>query len=95
MTEPMPSKWERRENKVRSKRDGKLSRKIMNRSRDKVKTRENSKAFSKEIRLIYEANTNRARDLGIFGVPSFIVENEIFWGDDRLEDAIAFSSRHL
>ncbi len=48
----MPSKWERRENKVRSKRDGKLSRKIMNRSRDKVKTRENSKAFSKEMRKI-------------------------------------------
>ena len=52
MTESMPSKWERRENKVRSKRDGKLSRKIMNRSRDKVKTRENSKAFSKEMRKI-------------------------------------------
>ena len=52
VTEPMPSKWERRENKVRSKRDGNLSRKIMNRSRDKVKTRENSKAFSKEMRKI-------------------------------------------
>ena len=50
----MPSKWERRENKVRSKRDGKLSRKIMNRSRDKVKTRENSKAFSKEMRKIHK-----------------------------------------
>ena len=36
----------------------------------------------------YNANTVEALALGIFGAPSFIVENEIFWGDDRLEDAI-------
>ena len=34
------------------------------------------------------ANTEEALALGIFGAPSFSVENEIFWGDDRLEDAI-------
>ena len=27
----------------------------------------------------------------IFGSPSFIVKNEIFWGDDRMEDAIKWS----
>ena len=32
--------------------------------------------------------TNDAYEKGIFGAPSFSVENEIFWGDDRLEDAI-------
>ena len=32
--------------------------------------------------------TERARTLGIFGAPSFIVDEELFWGDDRLEDAI-------
>ena len=36
----------------------------------------------------YNANTKEALTKGIFGAPSFTVENEIFWGDDRLEDAI-------
>ncbi|MEI1278766.1 2-hydroxychromene-2-carboxylate isomerase [Leptospira venezuelensis] len=35
-------------------------------------------------------NTEQARKLGIFGAPSFIANGELFWGDDRLEDAIAF-----
>ena len=38
----------------------------------------------------YNANTEEALALGIFGAPSFSVENEIFWGDDRLEDAIEY-----
>jgi 2-hydroxychromene-2-carboxylate isomerase len=36
----------------------------------------------------YNAQTDKARELGIFGSPSFISNGEIFWGDDRLEDAI-------
>jgi 2-hydroxychromene-2-carboxylate isomerase len=36
------------------------------------------------------AETRIARDLGIFGAPSFAVDGEVFWGDDRLEDAIAW-----
>jgi 2-hydroxychromene-2-carboxylate isomerase len=35
--------------------------------------------------------TEQARALGIFGAPSFMVGEELFWGDDRLEDAIAFA----
>ena len=27
---------------------------------------------------------------GIFGAPSFVVGDELFWGDDRLEDALAW-----
>ena len=42
------------------------------------------------IKLAYEAATNRARQLGAFGSPTFVVGDEIFWGDDRLEDAIAW-----
>ena len=38
----------------------------------------------------YNANTKEALTKGIFGAPSFTVENEIFWGDDRLEDAIEY-----
>jgi 2-hydroxychromene-2-carboxylate isomerase len=32
--------------------------------------------------------TEMATSLGIFGSPTFIVGDEIFWGDDRLEDAV-------
>lgn len=32
--------------------------------------------------------TEQAIQLGIFGAPTFFVHNEMFWGDDRLEDAI-------
>lgn len=32
--------------------------------------------------------TEQARRNGIFGAPSFTVGEELFWGDDRLEDAI-------
>lgn len=32
--------------------------------------------------------TNEARCLGIFGAPTFSVGDDIFWGDDRLEDAL-------
>lgn len=33
--------------------------------------------------------TDEARAAGLFGAPSFIVNAEVFWGDDRLEDALA------
>ena len=35
-----------------------------------------------------EAETDRAMALGVFGAPSFVVGSEVFWGDDRLEDAL-------
>ncbi len=35
--------------------------------------------------------TDEAIRLGVFGAPTFIVGNELFWGNDRLEDAIAWS----
>ena len=41
---------------------------------------------------MYEANTEEAKQLGVFGAPSFSIGNEIFWGDDRLEDAIRFAA---
>ena len=43
-------------------------------------------------RLMQDA-TDAARKLGIFGAPTFAVGTEIFWGDDRLEEAIAFAVR--
>jgi 2-hydroxychromene-2-carboxylate isomerase len=36
--------------------------------------------------------TERAGDLGVRGVPSVVVRGEVFWGDDRLEEAAAASA---
>jgi 2-hydroxychromene-2-carboxylate isomerase len=41
--------------------------------------------------LVKEA-TDAARKLGIFGAPTFAIGDEIFWGDDRLEEALSFAS---
>jgi len=45
-------------------------------------------AQADEIEQKYLKNTEMAKNKGIFGSPSFTVENEVFWGDDRCEDAI-------
>ena len=45
-------------------------------------------AQTDEIEQKYLQNTEMAKNKGIFGSPTFIVENEVFWGDDRCEDAI-------
>ena len=37
-----------------------------------------------------DAETDEARRIGLFGAPSFVVGGEIFWGDDRLKDAISW-----
>lgn len=47
-----------------------------------------SQADSPETRAHYDRETEAARKLGIFGSPTFAVGDEIFWGDDRLEDAL-------
>ena len=52
-----------------------------------------SKAKTSKIEQKYLNNTDEARKLKIFGSPSFIVNNEIFWGDDRMEDAIQWSKK--
>ena len=51
------------------------------------------RANSPDIEAAYLGQTERAQDLGIFGSPSFVVDGELFWGDDRLEDAIAWAQR--
>jgi 2-hydroxychromene-2-carboxylate isomerase len=33
----------------------------------------------------YEAATQQAFDAGVFGAPSYVVDGEIFWGQDRLD----------
>ena len=46
-----------------------------------------------DIEAAYVEQTNRAQRAGIFGSPSFIVDGEEFWGDDRLEDAITWAKK--
>ena len=45
-------------------------------------------ANSEEIKSQYLRNTDNAYKLGVFGSPTFIYKDEVFWGDDRLEDCI-------
>lgn len=45
-------------------------------------------AASEEIAGALAAETDAAMALGVFGAPSFVVGAEVFWGDDRLEEAI-------
>jgi 2-hydroxychromene-2-carboxylate isomerase len=40
------------------------------------------------------SRTEQAARQGIFGAPSFIVEKELFWGNDRLESAVAWAASH-
>ena len=48
-------------------------------------------AESPEIESTYRAVTEEAKLMGVFGSPTFVVNREIFWGDDRMEDAIAWA----
>lgn len=52
-----------------------------------------ARAQSDEIKTRLRAETAEAQRLGIFGAPSFIAGGELFWGNDRLEQALAFARR--
>jgi 2-hydroxychromene-2-carboxylate isomerase len=47
-------------------------------------------AKTAEAKAALTEETGLAKDLGIFGSPTFVVGRELFWGDDRLEDAISW-----
>jgi 2-hydroxychromene-2-carboxylate isomerase len=47
-------------------------------------------AAGDDAKALLTAETDAARDLGIFGSPTFTVGRELFWGDDRLNDAISW-----
>jgi 2-hydroxychromene-2-carboxylate isomerase len=36
--------------------------------------------------------TDSAAELGVLGVPALVVDGEVFWGDDRVEEAVAAAS---
>ncbi len=46
-----------------------------------------------DIKQRLKRQTEEAQARGIFGAPSFLVGDELFWGDDRLEQALAWARR--
>ena len=48
-------------------------------------------AASPTVKDQLRAQGERAHGLGLFGAPSFVTRSELFWGNDRLEDAIAWA----
>ena len=52
-----------------------------------------ARAQSAGVKAKLRANTEEATELGIFGAPSFIAGDELFWGSDRLDAALAWARR--
>lgn len=48
-------------------------------------------ANSETVKAAFDAETDAARALGLFGAPSFVVGTELFWGHDRLDDALLWA----
>jgi 2-hydroxychromene-2-carboxylate isomerase len=42
-------------------------------------------AHSQAVQERYNIDTQRAIDIGVFGAPSYVVDGEMFWGQDRLD----------
>ena len=42
-------------------------------------------AAGSEVQQRYAAYTQQALDAGVFGAPSYVIEGELFWGQDRLD----------
>lgn len=38
-----------------------------------------------DVKTRYDENTRLAIDTGVFGAPSYVIDGEIFWGQDRLD----------
>ena len=42
-------------------------------------------AHSQTVHERYEIDTREAIEAGVFGSPSYVIDGEIFWGQDRLD----------
>ncbi|WP_162933318.1 2-hydroxychromene-2-carboxylate isomerase [Sulfitobacter mediterraneus] len=51
-------------------------------------------ARSERIKDKLAQETEEAMKLGVFGSPTFAVGQEVFWGDDRLEDALLWAKEN-
>jgi len=54
-----------------------------------------SRAQSADVKQTLRDRVTKAQDRGIFGAPTFITSTgEMFWGDDRLEQAMEWQLKH-
>jgi 2-hydroxychromene-2-carboxylate isomerase len=53
-----------------------------------------ARAQSTENKDALRRQTDEAVALGIFGAPSFIAGRELFWGNDRLEEALEWCAQN-
>ena len=51
----------------------------------KLPARRIEDAHSQAVHERFELDSQRAIDAGVFGAPSFMIEGELFWGQDRLD----------
>jgi 2-hydroxychromene-2-carboxylate isomerase len=51
-----------------------------------------ARAQSEPVKMHLREQTERARAKGIFGAPTFFVGDDMFWGNDRLDDALSFAA---
>ncbi len=50
------------------------------------------RAQAAPVKAGLRAQTEAARARGVFGAPSFFVGSEMFWGNDRMDDALVFAA---
>ncbi len=42
-------------------------------------------SLAESVQALYDADTQTAIDLQVFGSPTFVIDGELFWGQDRLD----------
>ena len=52
-----------------------------------------ARALSEDNRERLKRETARAEQLGVFGAPTFVVGGELFWGHDRMQQALRWATR--
>ena len=50
-----------------------------------LKSERLEQSFSQAVQERYESNTAQAIAAGVFGAPSYVIDGELFWGQDRLD----------
>jgi 2-hydroxychromene-2-carboxylate isomerase len=50
------------------------------------------RAQAEPTKILLREQTEHARARGIFGAPTFFVGTDMFWGNDRLDDALQFAA---
>ena len=53
-----------------------------------------ARALSEDNRARLKAQTDHALKIGVFGAPMFVVGSELFWGQDRMRQALDWAERH-